>query len=169
MTSASLRPLRGNSFAKYRLDEVCQSLKEVVAPHAGTKFFTTDEEDQGPHSHYHLRQIVSTAKELHYFANTKRYRSWVRLAALDTDQSNILLSFHCIGHEFRGVIGCSATWFRRVKTDDGENETEGETPLCDQVFQINYREDRQDVRERFELWLEDVIERGLALWEATAL
>ena len=158
-----------HALARVRFDAVCASLQEVVTPHAKSKFYAEDEDDQGGRSHYHLRQIVSTAKELNYFANTQQYRSWVRFVALDSDQSNILLSFHGIGHEVRGVIVCSATWFRRVKTDEGENETEGERPLCDQVFQINYKEDYQDVEARFELWLEDVIEKGLALWEATAL
>ena len=106
---------------------------------------------------------------LGYFANTQHYRSWVRLVARDGSDSQILIAFHVIGHQFQGVLACSGTWFRRVQTDDGGRETEGETPLSDEIFQVNYMEEMADVVERFEDWLEGVVERGLALWESTAL
>ena len=90
----------------------------------------------------------------------------MRLVTRDGSQCNILIAFHCNGHEFQGVLACSGTWFQRVPTDDGRHETEGETALCDGVFQINYKEDPEDIQIRFEDWLERVIERGLALWES---
>ena len=93
----------------------------------------------------------------------------MRLVARDGSHSQILLSFHAIGHEFQGVLACSGTWFRRVQTEDGGIETEGETALSDAVFQINYREAPEEIESRFRDWLEGVVERGLALRESTAL
>ena len=152
-----------------RLNEVRELLEAAVGDRHEFTFFVEDETDKGQRSHYFKRQIVSTAKALGYFANTQHYRSWVRLVARDGSDSQILIAFHVIGHEFQGVLACSGTWFRRVQTDDGGRETEGETPLSDEIFQVNYKEEVADVVARFEDWLEGVVERGLALWESTAL
>lgn len=86
----------------------------------------------------------------------------------DGSQTQMLISFHCLGHQFQGVLACSATWFRRVPTDEG-SETEGARALSDEVFQINYKEPAAEIERRFEEWLEAAIERGLALWEHAAL
>ena len=79
---------------------------------------------------------------------------------------HILISFHCIGQEFQGALACSGTWFLRARTDDSGFETAGEATLSDEVFQINYMEDVENVQLRFRDWLERAIERGLALWES---
>ena len=144
-------------------------MERAVHGHDEFGFYVDHDDDQGSRSHYFKRQIVSTAKELDYYANTQRYRSWVRLVATDGSDGQILIAFHVIGHEFQGVLACSGTWFRRVQTDDGSRETQGETALSEEVFQINYKEDAVDIERRFKQWLESVIERGLALWESTAL
>ena len=157
---------RLHSLAKARLDEVCSSLQEAMKDYGEFNFFVNDEDDKGNRGHYFHRQIVSTARKLGYYANTRHYRSWVRLVARDGNQGNILISFHCIGQEFQGVLACSGTWFLRARTDDSGFETGGEAALSDEVFQINYIEDVESVQFRFRDWLERVIERGLALWES---
>lgn len=87
----------------------------------------------------------------------------------DGSQPQLLFSFHSIGSPFQGVLACSATWFRRVPTEDGGAETKGTSTLSDDVFQINHKEPAERIEPRFEKWLESAIERGLALWETTAL
>ena len=154
------------AFAKERLEEVVSSLREAMNDHAEFSFFIDSDDNEGPRSHYFHRQIVSTAKKLGYYANTRHYRSWARLVARDGNQGNILIAFHCIGHEFQGVLASSGTWFLRARTDDSGYESGGEAALSDEVFQINYKEAVEDVQIRFRDWLERVIERGLALWEA---
>ena len=156
---------RLHQFARGRLNEV-QALLQCLPLDSDFTFFVDDAEDGAERSHYFRRQIVSTARELRYYANTSHYRSWVRLVVRDGSQSTILIAFHCVGHEFRGVLVSSATWFRRVPIGDDEVETEGEAPICGEVFQINYKEDASEVERRFEDWLESTIERGLALWES---
>ncbi len=158
-----------HEFAEKRMSQVRDMLNEAVnAYQQEFSFHVRDQGDSDEHSHYYRHQIVSTAKMLDYFADTRGYRSWVLLTARDGVQSNILISFHGIGYEFQGVLVCSGTWFQRVPTDDGR-ETTGETALCDEVFQINYKEDENAVRLRFEEWLEGVLAKGLALWESTML
>ena len=167
--AAVMHAKRLHEVAQERLSEVCEMLKGAVQEYDEFRFYVDHDHDQGPRSHYFKRQIVSTAKTLDYYANTSHYRSWVRLRAADGSISQILIAFHVIGHEFQGVLACSGTWFRRVQTDDGSHETEGESALSDEVFQINYKESAADIEHRFKLWLNGVIERGLALWESTTL
>ena len=158
---------RLHEIAAQRLGEIAVSLQDAALSHDEFAFFVDADENDGSRSHYFHRQIVSTAKVLGYYANTRHYRSWARLVARDGNQGNILVSFHCIGHDFQGVLACSGTWFVRAPTDDSSHETGGETALSDSVFQINYKEAPEDVEIRFRDWLERVIERGLALWEAS--
>ena len=158
-----------HELTRERLEDVARLLEDAFNDHPEFRFFVDGDTDEGERAHYFQRQIVTTAKALGYYANTKHYRSWVRLVARDGDHCQILVAFHAIGHHFQGVLACSGTWFRRVQTDDGVTETEGETALSDTVFQINYREAPGEIESRFRGWLEGVVERGLALWESTAL
>ena len=158
-----------HGLARRRLEDVASLLADAFSDQPELRFFVDGDTDEGTRSHFFQRQIVTTAKALGYYANTRHYRSWVRLVAQDGSQGQILLSFHAIGHEFQGVLACSGTWFRRVRTEDGGSETEGETALSDVVFQINYREAPEEIESRFQDWLEGVVDRGLALWESTAL
>ena len=172
-----------HAFARKRLEEVRNLLRTEIGGHAQFDFFVDDKKNEDPHSHYFYHQVVSTAKELKYYANTKHYRSWVRLGLVgkkDGNKANILIAFHCMGPQFQGVLACSGTWFLRTRTDGGEAtqaglaaarvgdhyeyETGGETALSDKVFQINYKEAPEDVQTRFKDWLEPAINRGLALW-----
>lgn len=154
------------NLAMVRLNRIRELLEEQLSASEFT-VFVDDATDNSNRSHYFRSQIVATAKELKYFANTRAYRSWVRIVIKDGNQGEMLIAFHGIGHEFRGVLACSATWFRRVPVSDNEVETEGETPICKEVFQINYKENIKEAKARFKNWLEAAIERGLALWEAT--
>ncbi len=154
-----------------RMLEVRGELESALSESTDFQFFVLSEVDQGERSHYFRRQVISTARELDYFANTDQHRSWVRLGIAEANQkgtpANLLISFHSIGHEFRGVLACSATWFRQVQGDDDRLESTGEKPLCADIFRINYKEKAVDIEPRFRKWLDEAIERGLALWEAT--
>ncbi len=159
---------RLREMTKTRVTEVCDKLAATVGDYQEFRFFADDETDKGGRSHYFHRQIVTSAKALDYYANTRQHRSWVRLGIGDGRQSNVLFSFHGIGQQFQGVLACSASWFQRVPSDEG-TETAGDSPLCDEVFQINYKEDIAEIEVRYADWLERALERGLAMWERTTL
>jgi len=157
--------------ADERMEEVRAELEEELAASPEFEFFVHSEDDQGDRSHWFRRQVISTAKELDYFANTDQHRAWVRLGINETAKkgtpANVLISFHSIGHDFRGVLACSATWFERLQGDDDRLESTGERPLCADVFRINYKEQVSDIEPRFRKWLDEAIERGLAKWQST--
>ena len=156
--------------AEQQLQEVAASLQsEMEGLLDGTDFFASGGENGASNSHYYRFQIIDTAKKLGYFANTDGYRSWARLVVRNADQSELLIAFHGIGHEFQGVLACSACWFQRVESEGGGREIGTIEPVTDRVFQINYREPMDRTEERFLPWLEECIVRAIDLWQATAL
>ena len=157
---------RLHATAKRRLEEVRSLLEREVSGSDEWVFFVDEGTDDNDRGHWFHHQVVSTAGKLQYYANTRDYRNWVRLASRGDNHGNILISFHGMGHEFRGVLACSSTWFQRVPADDGRMESDDETALCDEVFQINYKEEFTSVEKRFGGWLEKTIDRGLTLWSA---
>jgi hypothetical protein len=118
----------------------------------------------GPRDFWFRRQIIETAKTLDYFANPGVYRSWVRLVLRTNAQSEVLLSFHGIGHEYRGVLAVSMCFFRRAETETGEREVTDVAAVSDEVFQINYQESSEDARPRFQSWMEQGLARALEAW-----
>ena len=155
--------------AAQRLGEVRAMLEDELSGDGDFEFSVDQDPNEGRRYYWFHGQIASTAKYLGYFANTKHYHSWLRLRMRDGSQANLLISFHCLGFQFQGVLACSATWFQRVPTDDGNYETEDVSALSDEVFQINYKEPPDELEARFQIWLEIALERGLARWETVAV
>jgi hypothetical protein len=84
-----------------------------------------------------------------YYANTAEYRAWTRLVLRTDTQSEILVSFHGAGREYRGLLAVSVCFFGREVTEDGERQVAGLTPVCEEIFQVNYREERSVAESRF--------------------
>jgi Fic family protein len=153
------------SSAERRLREVAAKLEEETAPLlTGARFWAESEPEGGDRAYFFRRQIVETARSLGYYANTRAYRAWARLALDTGPRAEILISFHGAGHEFRGLLAASACFFRREETDEGDREITDVTPLTGDFFQLNYRETPHDAQSRFEPWLEDALVEGLELW-----
>lgn len=131
--------------------------------------FVDGASDHDARSHYFRQQIVAGAKALEYFANMETYRAWVRLVIHNANQSQLLIAFHGIGHEFRGVLACCAVFFQRVQTDRNDRESGPAKALARAVFQVNYREDPQSIEDRFRAWLEECIVAGLSDWRTADL
>ncbi len=157
--------------AKDRFSEISQSLmSEMDGLLENPSFYCDAESDQGQRSHYYRMQIVETAKALDYFANPRLYRAWARLVMRTNNQTGIIIiAFHGIGPEFRGVLASSAIYLQKADTDDeGERQT-ATIPISKEVFQINYREPLEEIEERFLVWLEESVIRGLEQWQSAIL
>ena len=155
--------------AAQRLQEVANIMQqEMQGLFENAEFFADSAANDTQRSHYYRRQIVDTARKLDYFANTHTYRSWARLVMKNANRSEMLVAFHGIGHEFQGLLACSACWFQRVETEDGEREIGEVKPLADRVFQINYKEPLEEAEARFLPWLEQCIVQAVELWRTTA-
>jgi len=87
---------------------------------------------------------------------------------LRTDtQAEVLLSFHGIGHEYRGVLAATLSFFRREETEDGERQISDIVPASHAIFQVNYRELDKEAERRFDEWLEPALVNALEIWRAT--
>jgi hypothetical protein len=119
-----------------------------------------------PDNSYHFHhQIVQTAKALGYFANRRRYQAWVALVIVTERRTEILFSFHGIGHMDSGILGCSAMAYTKDKGEDGEAVIGEVVPLGNEPFQFTYLEEGADVRQRFSRWLDARVIEGLKFWQ----
>jgi Fic family protein len=115
-------------------------------------------------SHYHRHQVVQTAKQLEYFANLRNYHTWIQLVINLETSTVLLLSFHVLGHEYRGLLVCTPCAYYRDDSEEGERNISDIQPLADSPFQFSYADEEENLMERFKLWLEDVIVAGLDYW-----
>ncbi len=156
--------------AEERLRQVTVTFDKEVKPLLDhITVFVDGASDHDARSHYFRQQIVAGAKTLEYFANMETYRAWARLVIHNANQSQLLIAFHGIGHEFRGVLACCAVFFQRVQTDRDDRESSPAKALARAVFQINYREDPMSIEDRFRVWLEECIVAGLSEWRSADL
>jgi len=152
--------------ADRRFAEIAAKLAREIGTYNRSYRFRSDAEPfEGARDHYFRWQIVQTAKKLGYFANTAPfYRAWSRLILTTDAQAEVLVAFHGIGHDFRGIMAASMCFFRREETEDGEREVGEVVVLPTEVFQVNYRETESTVRDRFSEWLEEGLVKGLEIW-----
>ena len=109
-------------------------------------------------------EIITTAKELGYYADTRTYRAWTYLKIREDRQTNIILSFHSLGVKFLGIMAVSAFMEFRDRKEGGEASIDGPYVLSTDVFQFSYKENEIVVLGRFEKWLNDVLLIGLDQW-----
>ena len=114
---------------------------------------------------WHRAQIIKAAKDLGYFANIREFSAWRRLV-LETEagRSEIVLSFHGIGREYRGLVGVSLCFYRKPETDEGHSMIEDQHTVSRELFQINYLEPLKGVQARFDAWLDKYLLQALDLW-----
>lgn len=151
--------------AQGRLQEVADSLRSQTAGLLPKAWFEVDGEGgEGDRSHYYRNQLVETAQQLDYFADLNVYRAWTRLVLKASARTEILISFHGVGRGFRGVLGCSASWFQRVETESRERELSPVTAVSRDLFLINHKESVESTASRFLTWLENAIDTSLNMW-----
>jgi len=151
--------------ARDRLESVAGRLHREVGPYTGTQgFFADSEPDRGARGHYFRYQVIETAKRLDYFANLTGYHAWARLVLRAPEQAEILVSLHGLGREYRGVMAASMCFFRREQTEEQDRQITDIFPLCNDVFQTNYREDLSAAQARFSEWLDQGLVEALEIW-----
>lgn len=152
-----------------RLTAVARDLDEQLSPHAPPdetfSFFADEDTGDIERQSWHRYPIIESAKALGYFADLRTFAKWARLVLGATSRGEIVLSFHSVGHEFRGLINASATFYRREDSGDGTTTITAIEPLTDDAFQILYTGDFPNLRRRFETWLDEVVTAGLAAYD----
>ncbi len=151
--------------ASDRLQDVADEIKLSVQNFVnGVEVFTVPARAGDYRSHYHRYQVVETAKQLGYFANLRNYHTWIQLVINIETSTTLLVSFHVLGHEYRGLLVCTACAYHRDNAEKGESSISEIEKLTDSPFQFSYADEEENLIERFKQWLEDVILTGLEYW-----
>lgn len=135
-------------------------------PHERTVFNDySHPSETGYRRRWHRAQIIRAARDLGYHPNIGEFSAWRRLV-LETEngRSEIVLSFHGIGQEHRGIVGVSLCFFRKPETDEGHSMIEDHHTVSKQLFQINYLESLEATQARFDTWLDSCLLQALDLW-----
>ncbi len=132
--------------------------------HIDQHYFALADRSNEENDFWFKKQIVDMAKQLGYYADTRTYRSWVRLKIIEDRRTEIVISFHSLGSAFVGVMAVSAFLEHRDRNEDGETAMDGPYRLCGEVFQFSHLESGEIVTERFNEWLKEVLLAGLDLW-----
>ncbi|MEA5535598.1 Fic family protein [Crocosphaera sp. XPORK-15E] len=150
--------------ASGRLQDIADEIKLSVQNFISDAEVFTIAASVGDRSYYHRYQVVETAKQLGYFANTRNYHSWIQLVINVQTSTTLLLSFHVFGHEYRGLLVCTACAYHRDDSEEGERNISDIQSLTDSPFQFSYADEEDNLIERFKQWLENVILTGLDYW-----
>ncbi|MGK7904799.1 MAG: Fic family protein [Hormoscilla sp.] len=151
--------------ASMRFQEVADEIKLSVRNFVSAAEVLTISAPAGdPRSAYHRYQVVETAKQLGYFANLRNYHGWIQLVINVETSITLLLSFHVLGREYRGILACTACAYHRDDSEEGESNISDIQSLTDSPFQFSYADAEGNLRARFQQWLEDVILTGLEYW-----
>lgn len=128
-------------------------------------YFASVERSDESNAHWFRQQVIKTAKNLEYYADTRTYHSWIRLKIKEDRQTEITLSFHALGAEFFGIMAASAFIEYRDKTEQQEVIFDKPGILCSEIFQFYYTEQEKFVTQRFQSWLENILIVGLDQWK----
>ncbi len=121
--------------------------------------------DDTGEQHWFRYQVVETAKSLDYFANLDDYHTWVRLTfTTESGRSEILLSFHTVGHESRDLVGACMCFYRRQQAHDIKQQVTELQTVSESLFQLDGSEPPEAALRRFGPWLADALIMGLDQW-----
>lgn len=155
--------------AKENLDDLSVRLKrdlnQFTPPGKSFEAFAFEGKDGSDRQHWYRYQVFEVAKEFGYYVNLGVHHDWTCLGIELDGRSDILISVHGIGDEFRGLLVATACFYRKDDSDETSSApiTDFE-PLVDETFSFNYREELSEIRERFQRWIDPVLVRGLEVF-----
>lgn len=115
--------------------------------------------------HFYKKQLVTIAKSLNYYVNIEQYHKWIRLRidSESTRQCNIILSIHSVSRDFSGVM--AATIFLEFRDSEPDNTfIDGPHLLCTEAFIFTGDDAIDNIRSKFEDWLQAALTKGLTKW-----
>jgi hypothetical protein len=152
--------------AARRLEEIAAEVQELFVDereqYRAYEFHAT--RDSGK-ANYHYHQIIQCARELHYFANLRFYQAWAAMAIVMEQRAEVLFSFHGIGHETSGILGCSSMFSTKQQDEEGQTVIGPVSPLANEPFVFTYLEDQTEVQHTFRKWLDRCVVSGMDHWQ----
>ncbi len=155
---------------RQRLDEVATELERQMGrgPNGERRVFVDIGDPASERRRWHRAQALEAIHRFGYYAGFGDFSAWARLCInSESGRGEILLSFHSVGRDYRGVVGAVIVFFRRAESGEGERQSFDVTVIGDESFQVNYRESLDAVRMRFSRWLERGLVEALEAWRRT--
>ncbi len=140
-----------------------EGLNAELKPIADNYFATVDRSDD-TNDYWFKRQIADVAKSCDYYADTRTYRSWIRLRIREERQAEIITAFHSLGVEFLGIMAASAFIIYRDINGDNEITVDGPYTISNNIFQFAYNEKENEISKRFDIWIKNVVLFGIDVW-----
>ncbi|SFV87310.1 Huntingtin interacting protein HYPE homolog [hydrothermal vent metagenome] len=118
-------------------------------------------------NYYFRNEIIEIAKKHDYYADTKHYKSWVRLVITTDNIFEIVFSIHGFGHSDNGVMAVSGFTFEKNTSEDGVLGVINTKSAQQDIFVFNYLEEEDQVKKRFKDWFDESFVIALAEWQQT--
>ncbi|MCU0496424.1 MAG: Fic family protein [Anaerolineae bacterium] len=150
-----------------RLNQLIDTLNASLSEIAHQVYFRGGAHDQSERRTYHRYQVVETAKSLDYYANFRDYHSWYVLTIKIGDAHlEILISFHALGYEYRGLLACCmCAYWKDPSEDDTGKIIRDLQPLTESPLQFSYADSMEHLKPRFDDWLDSGLRAGLLYWQ----
>jgi Fic family protein len=147
--------------AKHRMEEVgCQLEAQLSEPSGNNRFEAqTSFENQ---SHWFRYEIIQAARKHGYYANPGAWHRWVRLRLRAEPEAQIVISFHQSGRDFRGILMASAFFEFREREEPADGFSS--VALGNDAFAISLKEDADEMKSRFRIWLDMILSAGIREW-----
>ncbi len=139
--------------AKTRLEGVSNQFNTAFTDTGFSAFIQQNKESN---QYYFRSQIIDCAKRLDYFANLNEIKRWVRLTIKNGFKTDIILSFHKVGHEPTELMSCSM-FVSEPKAKTIEN-------ACEQPFVYTTKMQLEEIQGQFEKWLEQGLMVAIEIW-----
>lgn len=145
----------------YLIEKEIRLSVENVVGNAKISISRADANDDRSHNYHY--QVVETAKQLGYSANFRRNHNWIQIEINVGRPTMILLSFHGVGHDYIGLLACSACAYHLDYK--GEDTAVNEIlALTESPFTFSYADRQENLVLRFKEWLEGALVAGLEYW-----
>jgi len=158
------------AIARQRLKEVAIQLESQMGqgPNGARSVFVDVGDPASDRRIWHRAQALEAVHRFGYHAGFGDFSAWARLGiTTESGRGEILVSFHSVGRDYRGVVGAVIVFFRKAESGEGERQPFDVTVIGDESFQVNYRESLDAVQLRFSRWLERGLVEALEAWRRT--
>lgn len=149
--------------AENRLNEIKIRLDQLKD--ADSDFYCKVTHSDSENDFWFRHEIVEVARKEEYYADTRIHRGWVRLRIVEDREINIILSFHGLGIKFLGLMTVSAFLLYKDKTEEKTSISSSPLPIFRDLFQFSYKDNKDDLKRKFDKWINEVILFGLNEWQ----
>ncbi len=143
-----------------RLNALCPTLEEALERVSGgvSVFVSRSNSDT---DYYFRAQIIENAKtHIGYYADTKKYKSWISLDMKWSRRARLVFTIHGVGKPFNGSLICSPFLQFRDMDDQGDLRT-SMVPITKEGFVFFFNEEDERLLSRFRPWRENILKAAL--------